>query len=143
MAVSDLMAEVATALTTQIVGDSGGSSTRMTANLLTDRDQVTSTDAPKFQLIALEDITGEVDSAGPKALVGITILAHHLVAAAADAAAIDGYIQDNIQNIIQPSFWSDLVQVNSVTESPEVSSGDIVRIGNVISFTLTVQVRLV
>ncbi len=142
MAVSDLMAEVATALTTQIVGDSGGSSSRMTSNLLTDRDQVTSTDAPKFQLLAAEDSTGEVDSASAKSLVGITLQAHHLVAGAADATPIDDYIQDNIQNIIQPSFWKALVQVFDVTENPEVSSGDIVRIGNVISFTLTVQVRL-
>ena len=97
----------------------------------------------KFQLQAF--VIGESESADsgtafvPSLSIGLSVH-HRLGASETEQDYVLGAMQTESVTILAPDWWSSIAGVFAIDEEPKLEDGD--RVGNVVSYTLTVTVAV-
>lgn len=94
----------------------------------------------RYQLQAHSVDVENKESASPMAQLFLTLLLHRrLGTSEAERTYTEGNMQTWISALVQPDYWRVLsTDIWGVTQFPQVSASDTKRVGDVISFTLTV-----
>lgn len=96
----------------------------------------------RYQLRAHNADVENKDSSSPMAQLFVAIDVHRrLGSSEAERTYTENTMQTWISALVQPSYWRSLsVDVWDITQFPQVSLGDTKRVGDVVSFTLTVAI---
>lgn len=99
--------------------------------------------AIRYQLVSVAVEVVSVDSSTPRAQVFARFSIHRrLGTSEAERAYTEVAMQSNIDAMILPAYWRALsVDIVEVTHAPQVQLGDIKRVGDVVSYILTVAVE--
>jgi len=97
----------------------------------------------RYQMRALAVEVKSPDSAAPRAQVFVKLDVHRrLGTSEAERTYTEGSMQTWVDAMVQPAYWRAIsVDVVEVTDSPQVALNDVRRVGDVVSFTLTVALE--
>ncbi len=70
------------------------------------------------------------------------IVHYHLGAVEAEQTYTDGRMQTVLATILDPDWWTDISSIRRIDAQPEAALDDIARVGDVVSFTVTVIVTV-